>query len=265
MGDNFSTLVIGCKKHEQVAESFFLLTNKNWPELLSNLFFCTDEISDFQKEFAKDKLCLEVSLGYSDRIINGLKKVPSDYVLLLLDDYFFPKTVDNRKVEAIVDSLKENDIDYCKLIGLPMCYKRYKNINHAFCIKGKTHYGVSLQPSIWKKSALLDALSCCSGSNAWEVEGTFALFQQTNHEKCISFNKNILSIKNGVIRGKVTPGTNRLLRKNGITELNLDKMSWIKYRSFMIKQHIAMHLPTWMRATGKKIGRLFGKKYYSEK
>ena len=265
MNNKFDVLVIGCKKHEQIAKRFYDLAFINWPEINDSLLFCTDEESDYQKAFAKGHLVCEPNQNYADRIKKGLNEVNSDYVLLVLDDYYFSKRINQQDFVQLINNLKGNDIEYCKLIGLPKCFKKYKLIKGARCIKEKTHYGVSLQPSIWKKESLLEALSLCNGSSAWEVEAAFSEFQNKHFSRCLTFNKNVLSIKNGVLRGKLAPGTNKLLKINGVEELDLQKVGWLRYKLFMSKQHISMHLPIFVRSFGKKIGRLFGKRYYSDK
>ena len=264
MSNGFSVLVIGCKKHEQIANRFYKLVERFWPEIINSTIFCSDELSDYQKEFAK-RYVVEKEKSYSDRIKTGLLSIDSEYVLLLLDDYFISRKIDNESFCLLLDNIQNNNLNYCKLIGLPMCFKKFKAIKKTYRIKKNTHYGISLQPSIWKKSELLNALSLCDGTNAWEVESAFSRYQENYYDKCITFNKNVLSIKNGVLRGKVAPYTNKLLMKNGIEMLDMPKVSSIKYSTFMLKQHIAMHLPIFVRSIGKKIGKKFGKKYYSEK
>lgn len=264
MNKKFSTLIIGCKKHEEIAKRFYDLTNLLWPEILDDVVFCTDEVTDYQMNFSKGNMVCEPNQKYSDRIKKGLSKIESDYVLLLLDDYYFTKKINATAFDELMSEIRKNDINYCKLIGLPKCFSKYKAIKHTHRIKKQTHYGVSLQPSIWKKDALLEALSLCTGSSAWEVEGAFSSYQEKYYSSCITFNKNYLSIKNGVVRGKVTPGTNKMLKKNGVDILDIEKIPYFKYKAFMLKQHVAMHLPVFIRKFGKKIGMRVGKKYYTD-
>jgi len=259
-----TAIVVGCKKHEQIAKRFFDLANIYWPEIAQSSFFCTDEYSEFQNGFCHGSIVVETTNNYAERIKLGLSKIESDYVVLLLDDYYLTKTIDNVKFEELIDSLRENDIDYCKLVGLPRCHKRFKPIKQTYLVTQKTHYGISLQPSIWKKESLLKALELCTGTSAWEVEAAFSNYQKNSCSKCISFNKNYLSFKNGVLRGKLFPYTNKLLKKNNLEELDLPSISRSQYFKFSIRQHISSHIPSFVRKTGKKIGKKAGKKYYTE-
>ena len=264
MDNRFSVLIVGCKKHEEIAKRFYNLIDIFWKDIKENTVFCTDQFDDYQKSFTNGKLVEEKSGNYAERIKKGLEQIKDDYVLLLLDDYFLTKPIDDSKFIELLNEMKMSNIEYCKLIGLPICFKRFKSIKGTFRLKKFTHYGISLQPSIWRKDALEKALSYCGGSSAWEVESGFLEYQHLNYEKCITFNINYLHIKNAALRGCLTPGISKLLKKNKIEPLNIKKVSWIKFKSFMLKQHIAMHLPRFVRKIGKKIGSLFGKKYYSE-
>ena len=264
MNCDFSILVIGCKKHEQIANRYYALANKFWPDSIKNTLFCTDEITDYQVEFTGGKIVSDDSNHFAFRIISGLNHIDSDYVVLLLDDYYFTKTIDSNKVLELIKYLRSNELDYCKLIGLPKCFKSNRGFKGTYHIQQSTHYGISLQPSIWKKESLLEALELCTGASAWEVEAAFSSYQKNHFEQCITFNKNFLNYRNGVLRGKLFPYTNRLLSKNGIEVLSLKKISYFKYFCFSTRQHLSMHLPIWLRKMGKRIGKKAGKKYYSE-
>ena len=264
MQNKFSVLIIGCKKHEQIAKRSLDLIDIFWKDIKDRIIFCTDEADDYQKAFSNSKIVEETSGNYCERIKKGLKQIDSEYVLLLLDDYFLTRPVNSVVFDKVVEQMIFTNTLYCKLIGLPICFKKSKSIKGTYQLKKYTHYGVSLQPSLWKTDALLEALSFCTGTSAWEVESGFLKYQHLNFEKCVTFNANYLKIKNAALRGQLTPGVNKLLIKSNIEPLNIKKAAWVKFKLFMLKQHIAMHLPRFVRKFGKKLGSLFGKKYYSE-
>lgn len=264
MANNYSVLVIGCKKHEEIADRFFKLSCIFWPEMLESVVFCTDQITLFQTSFPTKSVIEELNNNYKERIKKGLSTIETDYVLLMLDDYYLTKKINNETFVTLISDLRKNSIDYCKLIGLPKCFKKFPHIKGMHSIKKTTHYGVSLQPSIWKTDSLKKALEMCKGSSAWEVEAAFSSFQEEYYNNCLVYNKNFLFIKNGVLRGQLFPYTNKILKKNNLSPLELKRISWFRYFSFSAKQHLAMHLPIWIRKAGKRIGKKFGKKYYSE-
>lgn len=262
MNTDYSVLVIGCKKHEEIAERYFELANIYWNNSIEKTIFCTDVVTDYQLSFTK-RIVAETSNSFANRILRGIRETDADYLFVMLDDYYLTKEVAETDLNKIISYMKKSNVEYCKLIGMPKCFSKNKDYKGTYHIKQNTHYGISLQPSIWKRTALVKALNECTGSSAWEVEAAFSVYQKNNYKKCLTFNKNLLNYRNGVLRGKLFPYTNKILKKNDIEPLKVETISCFRSFSFMTKQHIAMHLPVWVRKLGKKIGRKGGKKYYS--
>lgn len=262
--NNYSVLVLGCRKHEQIAKKYFELAKLFWKESLTDTIFCTDITTDFQKTFGTEIAIGDDAFTYKSRIINGILKSKNDYIFLLLDDYFITKHLDNNKMKTLIEESKKNDVVYCRLVGIPKLFIRYKGLKGAKKIRKHTHYGVNLQPSFWKKEELLKFLLQINGVSAWEVEIEMRQFQLQHYNKCISFNKNILSYKNGVLRGQLFPYTNKLLVSNDLAPLEISTISRFKYYSFLFKQRASHLVPSFLRKLFKKIGRTFGKKYYTD-
>ena len=181
----------------------------------------------------------------------------------MLDDYYITEKIDDDKFMQLVNQLENNDILYCRLISIPKCFANYKKIKKAKIIGKNRHYGVSLQPSIWKKDALMEILENAKGDSAWETEVNLRAIQEKG-DRCICFNKNVLHVKNGVLRGKLFPYTNKILKKNGIEQLKLEKISYFEYLVFATKQKISGYIPSCLRRAFKKMATKFGAKYYSE-
>ena len=261
--EKVSIIIVGCKKHEEIAQRGISLLNKN-VKCDKHIIFVSDFPSDYQKAFNVDQTIFCDDLEYSGRILAALKQCKNDYVLLLLDDYYISKEINDDRLNVLIDSMKANDLSYCKLIGKPKCRKKFKPIKGARLISRKTHYGISLQPSIWKTSVITDILSNAAPGNAWQTEVALFNTNEVENGHCITFNKNFLNYKNGVLRGKLFPYTNKVLKKNGLEPLNLERISCVKYWSFSLRQSISSHLPYFLRNLFKKIGRKFGKNYYSK-
>lgn len=262
MNISYSVLIIGCAKHEIIAKKYFELAKMFWGDSLNKTIFCTDKITDYQSRFPCE-IVEETSENFAKRILSGIEKTNSKYIVLMLDDYYLTDHINSGDIQNLMIYLDKSRFKYCKLIGLPKCFSRNKEFKGTYHIKKQTHYGISLQPSIWEKEALIEALGNCKGNSAWEVEAAFSKYQDDNYQKCLTFNRNYLKFRNGVLRGKLFPYTNKLLEKNNIEPLKIERISLIKYFSFIVKQRLSAHLPSWLRKIGKKIGRKTGKKYYS--
>lgn len=265
MKPDSAILVLGCKKHEETAQRMFALLSLYWKRAYTSAWLCTDETDPYLESIAPKRIVSEPNGSFADRIRKGLDAAPeADYVLLLLDDYFVTGQVDETAFDAIVDAMRNNDVNYCKLIGLPRCFKKDKRIHGAYRIKQSTHYGISLQPSIWRKQSLIEALSLTKGGSPWQVEAAFSSYQAHHYGSCVTFNRNFLHIKNGLLRGKRFPYTNKILTRNNLEPLDLPGISRLHYWRVSFKQHVAMHIPAFLRKIGKLVGNKFGKQYYSD-
>lgn len=113
---------------------------------------------------------------WTKRVREALKQVKEEFVVFMCDDFFIRSVVDTRRIEYCVNLLR----DYPNIA----CFNTELAYRHVYTDKyfGKTisgfglqHkrqiYNFSCQPSVWRKSALIDCLSVIDGS-AWEWELT---------------------------------------------------------------------------------------------
>jgi len=258
---NYSVLIAGCQKNEDIAQRMLELISIHWKQSINNIVVCTDY--PFKKQSFKNTIAAN-SDSFKIRLLEGIKKCTNEYIILLLDDYFITKCIDNKKIEKLIGDLVVNNVDYCRLIGIPKCHRQYKPIKTTYYINIKKHYGINLQPSIWKKDTLLSILEKNNGENAWETESRMSYVFDNPNALCITYNSNVLSIKNGLLRGRLFPYTNKLLIKNNLEPLDRKIISKRKYLIFLIRQNIGSTLPNFLRLFFKKIGKFFGREYYTD-
>lgn len=147
-------------------------------------YFGTDIETDFDTE---DWQKLYSGTGeWSDRLIRLIEQIPTDYVLYLQEDHYIKCVAPDAPVYGFPDVdhfvrhvMPENDIwrlqispvnQFYQLTGQLMDGNGNGNLLLHFHPKSK--YLVSHQPSIWKKSFLLECLK--PGETPWvnEYEGT---------------------------------------------------------------------------------------------
>ena len=146
---------------------------------------------------------------WTKRVREALKQVKEEFVVFMCDDFFIRSTVDTRRIDYCANLLR----DYPNIA----CFNTELAYRHVYTTKyfGKTisgfglqHtrqiYNFSCQPSVWRKSALIDCLSVLDGS-AWEWELTQ---EDTDHDFFLNTGGVILDIgyKDGkpfaITRGK---------------------------------------------------------------
>jgi hypothetical protein len=111
--------------------------------------------------------CTEKGLSWSSCLLEWLEAIDSDYVLLTLDDFILRRPVDTSTVSDCLQFIEKETIDCLRLVMRPKPFypagdRRFGKYDPAL------PYLVSLQASIWKKSALLALLR--HGESIWEFE-----------------------------------------------------------------------------------------------
>src|SRR5690606_22416100 len=106
---------------------------------------------------------------WSDRLRALLAQIPTDYVLYMQEDHWPTKPPPD--LAELMRIVTENDIFRLQISPIVPFYTLFSEGNTLF-FDVKSKYLVSHQPSIWKKSFLLECLE--PGETPWvnEYEGT---------------------------------------------------------------------------------------------
>lgn len=129
------------------------------------------------------KLTLSGPGEWSDRLRALLKQIPTDYVLYMQEDHW--PTAPPPDLAELMEIVTQNDILRLQISPIVRFYKLIPAGNiHYFTPNSK--YLVSHQPSIWKKSFLLDCLK--AGESPWvnEYKGTLRLQQSSRMREFIT-------------------------------------------------------------------------------
>jgi hypothetical protein len=132
---------------------------------------------------------------WSDRLVNLLHQVPSEYVLYAQEDHW--PTCPPPDLNEMMRIVKEND-----LWRLSLSLKNHYYTLDGIYFKRESKYLISHQPSIWRKDFLLSCLN--SNESPWmnEYEGTKRLQKYGDIDKKIAI-YNCEWYKHKCVRGKV--------------------------------------------------------------
>lgn len=138
----------------------------------SDFYFGTDIISPpvIEHKIADDFQMLYSGPGeWSDRLTRLLRDIPTEYVLYAQEDHYptgLPPIFSD-----LMEIMKKNDLLRLQISPVVPFYKLFSEGDLLF-FDEKSKYLVSHQPSIWKKSFLLECLK--PGETPWvnEYEGT---------------------------------------------------------------------------------------------
>jgi hypothetical protein len=142
---------------------------KHWNQEIP-LYFGTDMETKGEYIFPYPTLLLFSGPGeWSDRLRTLLKQIPTEYVLYMQEDHWPTQSPPN--LAEMMQIMAEKKLLRLQISPIVPFYSLFSEENTLF-FDVKSKYLVSHQPSIWKKSFLLDCLK--PGETPWvnEYEGT---------------------------------------------------------------------------------------------
>ena len=220
-----SDLVIVCPFYSGYKDlwlDFIKLFKKYWNNCPYDLVIVSDFNENDEIEGVK-VIAAGSDAEYSKKIQTALSQINSKYFLILLEDFFFSKTVCNNEFEKIVEYIKDNDVKY---YSMPMSEfsgnykgKRIEGNNRDLrTISPKAKYTLTCQPAIWDTEFLRKVI-LKSNYNAWIFEGIYTKSKEAHSEeflaKCLANVGNPLNIKHGALQQKMIPDTVNYFKKNG--------------------------------------------------
>lgn len=163
-----STLVASCDRYYQLWPIWYKNLKKCWTDTSYPIFLGTNS-STFEGDDLKVKTVYStLDKSWSETVIEWLDQIPSEYVLLLLDDFILKHPVDYRKLESLIDLMQECNSPYLTIFGLPVPSKIVNKSLFVGTIDTDEPYLISLQASLWKVEFLREI--CKPGESPWEFE-----------------------------------------------------------------------------------------------
>lgn len=180
VNNEVTVLVNSCDEYEDAWLPFFTLFNKYWPDCPYRVILNTESKKINEAECLQ--LYPNMNVSYGERLIKHLGYIESEYVLLLMDDFFLRRQVDAEKIHLCVEALKQNrDIAVFSFDSIP----DEKNIDdkeyNGFVLRPKyCRYKFNLQGGLWRKQKLISLLR--QGESPWETEikGTIRAFEDAS-------------------------------------------------------------------------------------
>lgn len=246
--------------YSDVWPSFFEIFNMQW----GNCPYNVKLVSNYLDFYGVDTIKVGEETCWSDRTIKAIKQIRTEYVLLLLEDYLFGKSINNEEIAEALVFLKERGGQYLRLTNIPK--SRFNDGKVFFPLYADEEYAINLQASIWRREFLIEALEKFPGS-AWEFEIGFlkeaVISKHSILEGCFGAVKDPLDIHNGVLKGKWFPNEVKYFAKRGIDiqwkeRGMLTFMQMIKYKiSVGIKDKLSYKTRKKVKSVLKKFGMRF--------
>lgn len=193
---------------------------------------------------------------YSRKIQTAVEQIDADYLLLVLEDFFFSRPVDTELLENALNIVKENKLDYYSMplsefmnVKLGNPFKNYKSV---YDFNPDFEYTLSAQPAIWDKQFLKKCIGQ-GNYNAWVFEGIYLKAPKAHTKEFLDGCKvdmsNFLGLKHGALQGKMIPSLVRYYKRIGYTFKTQRSQLPL---SAVFKHQIRSHIPVSVLAFLKK-------------
>lgn len=271
MNKNLSIIIVGFDGYSDLWNDCFFLLDKYWNDCPFKIIFVNNSCDYKWKNI--EVIHAGQNAEWSSKVRAALRYCNTQYICLLLEDFFVGKEVKTNKITDLLNLMSLNNVKYVKLVDLNGFFspfrKRVKENHSIRYVRKCDEYGISLQPAIWRVDFLLEKLGV-GNYNAWKFE--FDRVHESQEKGHKYFNdilfdsRNILNIKHAVIQSYFIPSTISYFEKRGIhlhVERNvMPKGKFVRLRAISF---LKLFVPRFLRPKVKKTFEKVGVKFVSTK
>lgn len=210
--NNIAILIVSCDKYSDLWDYFFKMFNIFWPDCKYPIYIGSNTVRCNKPNVYS--ICIGEDKSWAENVKLMLDNINETHIILLLEDFFLEKLVDQDGIEKVYKYMLDQDFDCVRLCPDPAPGKTINKKLKLGIINMGAPYCCSTQPAIWKKETLKKLLK--AGYSAWDFEKKNSLELKGSPHKFAGANVWYIKRHNGVERGKYYTSTIKLLRKNGI-------------------------------------------------
>jgi hypothetical protein len=210
---NVAIVIVSCDKYQDLWEPLFTTFFKYWDNCPFKIYLASNYCQYNHQRVSN------ISIGddkaYSSNLINIIKQVEEEWIILWYEDGFLTKKVDNQLVEYIIDIAISRKINYLKLtVDYPLYYGK-KEEDIGLIPKG-VKYRSAMGMALYHKSTLKNILS--PGLSAWELDVSDFDDSKIDFYALNSYYRfqRPFTVLNSVIKGKWYLGTPKFLKNEGL-------------------------------------------------
>jgi hypothetical protein len=214
-GPDVSVVVVSCDDYADVWPGFFALLFRFWPDRPYPLYLISNHLA-----FPDERIIpLQVGddLSWSQTLARALERVPSRYVLLMLEDFYLTAPVDTANILRLHAAMIDLGAVYLRLVAYPKPDIPVPGLPEIGSINKGAMYRTSLQIAIWDRSVLLGLLLENESPWGFEINGSRRSDQISEPFLCAYDGVSTISYRHTVRRGKWLPDAIRIFAPLGIT------------------------------------------------
>lgn len=216
--NKLAVLYSSCDKNEFLWDGFFLLMKKYWENFDGDIVFNTENKHYVSNEYNFIYSDCNDENNWSARFYKALEKVPTEYVLIILDDFYIDSYVNDKLLSDCMSQMDKNK----KIKGFLFSQLSNNEKKDLLCFEKVSkfkNYRINLKVGLWKKNYLMSL--CRNMESPWEYEVLMSV-------RSFLKNGDIYSIVNSE-KSKAFPTSEGYLLERGILNVDLRKKYETKY------------------------------------
>jgi hypothetical protein len=237
---DLSVLVLSCDKYSALWPLFFSNFRAFWPDCRYPVYLLSNHKA-FDDDYVSS-IRVGDDIDWSTNLLSALAQIPTQYVLLMIDDAPLTNHVTSGHLEKILSVLSHIDLNYLNLKASPRPLKSSLSPDIGILPSG-TLYRASLVPCIWKKSTLQQLL--VKGENAWEFEINGSIRSDV-YDNFLSLSAPFFEYLHIVVKGMILrSAVDYLISDRRLGELDFPIMSMtdtMLFRFHVLKQRVFARL-----------------------
>lgn len=259
---NISLLISTCDKFSDLWDQHIIQLRKHWKGEMFPVYMVTDKKTPKRYDGVEIIVAGEEK-DFPMRIKYAIEQIPTEFILLTLDDYFLINDVYSKKLDYLAQLAKEKNIFYLKLYDRRMTNpKKYEAIDNLIPIDLNRKYAITLYPAIWDKRFLFNSVK--KDMTPWKYEPSLTYYAKQENAVCMFCHAGVFNILDVVRKGKVLHKADIYFKRNNISIGDRPKISWWIEIKLFIMDIISWYMPRSIFRAGKRLLKYFGKTFYSE-
>lgn len=212
---NCSILIPSCDKYSDLWIPFFTMFWRNWPDCPFPVYLgSNEEVFEHPKV---ENILVGPDKDWTSGVRKMVESLDTEYILIMLEDFFIRKPVDSNRILFLLDTLKGLDGHMLRL-GSPQRrpFLHMKESSDLIKLMVRTPYRVNLHPTIWKINALLAIMSDGESAAEFEVKASERSNKCANAYLCLRNERPLEWREHVVEKGKWFLTEARRFEKAGI-------------------------------------------------
>ena len=269
MEQNITILVNSCDKYEDAWHPFFECLWHFAGELSYPIVLNTETKQYSSPHYDIMTVNTPNVQTWSERLLNVLEFINTEFVLFLLDDYFLKDTFDRKRFESVVEYMKQ--YPDTGLVDIrprwaesaeeeALNRERYNNIEDSFVERNQEVFNITCSPAIWRTDILKSLLR--PHEDIWSFEYYSGIRAKKYGIKVVRFFTRVPTIYEydyqvwtgmGITAGQWLPKNKAFFDSLGI-EVNYDRLGVLDVTSLdEIRVHNRLNFKTMLNKAFQKM------------